>query len=153
MVQNTEDIDTNRAQTRYQTVRPSLRTHQNFEAATRYKTRTIKIKVTKLVETAKKVTPEVRHGTRLGYKQATILKKINPEIATSTSKGGRKLIQQLDKVEKVRQNTYDLALRTMVTILRHSTYTHMQIAKARPCLLYTSPSPRDMQKSRMPSSA
>ena len=28
-----------------------------------------------------------------------------------------------------------------------------QVLKSRPCLLYTSPSPRDRQKSRMPSSA
>ena len=46
-------------------------------------------------------------------------------------------------------------IRTIVISTRRAAQTssHRRRALARPCLLYTSPSPRDMRRSRMPSSA
>ena len=38
-------------------------------------------------------------------------------------------------------------------VLAYRTYAEWRRTKSLPCLLYTSPSPRDRQKSRMPSSA
>ena len=42
---------------------------------------------------------------------------------------------------------------TTATLLYRLYYSRSQRASAEPCLLYTSPSPRDRQKSRMPASA
>ena len=52
---------------------------------------------------------------------------------------------------------YDPALKEarLARFANHTNYTHLRIdlSDNKACLLYTSPSPRDRQKSRMPSSA
>ena len=45
------------------------------------------------------------------------------------------------------------AIETLSIIVYHQPVTRAEIEEIRGCLLYTSPSPRDRQKSRMPSSA
>ena len=52
-------------------------------------------------------------------------------------------------VNKVSEGIYDGVLTSQLDNLAAETCAYMSIA----CLLYTSPSPRDRQKSRMPSSA
>ena len=48
----------------------------------------------------------------------------------------------------------DLTVQGLVTALAQSeSYRRLFLETNNPCLLYTSPSPRDRQKSRMPSSA
>ena len=42
---------------------------------------------------------------------------------------------------------------TVMRTVRRTVYEQQQVQRTRTCLLYTSPSPRDRQKSRMPSSA
>ena len=51
---------------------------------------------------------------------------------------------------EIEQQFIDLAI---VPLNKVSKYLKRKIDQFRPCLLYTSPSPRDRQKSRMPSSA
>ena len=59
-------------------------------------------------------------------------------------------IQQLKKLKALDR----LATRSTTTITRNTPQASVEIMiDLMPCLLYTSPSPRDRQKSRMPSSA
>ena len=53
--------------------------------------------------------------------------------------------EYLNKVRSASLGFYELGVREGDKVAIHSEYRH--------CLLYTSPSPRDRQKSRMPSSA
>ena len=57
------------------------------------------------------------------------------------------------KIEIVGALGYDKGADGWVTPRRLPDWTRIQFADAGICLLYTSPSPRDRQKSRMPSSA
>ena len=57
-----------------------------------------------------------------------------------------------DRIKKSKEILLDLGLQDIVNISKLNTLTPDQI-KEIGCLLYTSPSPRDRQKSRMPSSA
>ena len=61
-----------------------------------------------------------------------------------------KLIQDIDKLDGHRRNMMkELKVLRDITLFYHERHPELR----RTCLLYTSPSPRDRQKSRMPSSA
>ena len=51
------------------------------------------------------------------------------------------------------ENAVDAVLDFSADVLAVDSPTEVDIARSDNCLLYTSPSPRDRQKSRMPSSA
>ena len=48
---------------------------------------------------------------------------------------------------------HKIPITTLMKVVRHAQRTPKSVEWNRVCLLYTSPSPRDRQKSRMPSSA
>ena len=54
-----------------------------------------------------------------------------------------------DKLGAFQKNLHDMKLTHAVSPLENP----LQVRNIRSCLLYTSPSPRDMRRSRMPSSA
>ena len=60
-------------------------------------------------------------------------------------------MQKLDKIKdvKVAEQSIEIDPRSKTTADQAFNY----IATGKPCLLYTSPSPRDLSTSRMPSSA
>ena len=85
-------------------------------------------------EKALKVTRAVKDYTNKQYVQnAEKLKALEEQIAENDQRG----ILDLDSLETVNQLTIETLNNTLLRV----------------CLLYTSPSPRDRQKSRMPSSA
>ena len=55
--------------------------------------------------------------------------------------------------ELVGKNNMKLVGREKIDVMGFASLGNILIASGHPCLLYTSPSPRDRQKSRMPSSA
>ena len=57
------------------------------------------------------------------------------------------------KAFKVKPDEIYEALAALTEKIPNNVYIHYQDGAIRICLLYTSPSPRDRQKSRMPSSA
>ena len=76
----------------------------------------------------------------------------------ATSKTYPTLLQEDDKIRTFIQKKYSSAGISDVLIARKADQLELELKTARPgvivgCLLYTSPSPRDRQKSRMPSSA
>ena len=101
------------------------------------------------------------HLTNRNYRAATrieyllILQKLdlNKEIKWSIEKTNR------DYISELRQKKYIREFKIAVNLFERVWYGNRQINKGQyiafkeTCLLYTSPSPRDRQKSRMPSSA
>ena len=61
-----------------------------------------------------------------------------------------KMDKMMDKMDKLYSNTMSSYEKT---VLKGEKYDQKALTHADICLLYTSPSPRDRQKSRMPSSA
>ena len=78
-----------------------------------------------------------------------------PGVPGVGDKTAAKLIQQYGSVEEVLAHTDDLRgkLKENVAASADQLALNKELARIVTCLLYTSPSPRDRQKSRMPSSA
>ena len=79
---------------------------------------------------------------------------------TATKKEGLMLTREMDKLEKSLGGIKDMKRMPDVIFILDVGYEKIAVQEARKlnipviaCLLYTSPSPRDRQKSRMPSSA
>ena len=69
------------------------------------------------------------------------------------SQYGRDLISKKPKQKSPTKNSFTTKKQTMVSKEEVSEMIDFAINQHNSCLLYTSPSPRDRQKSRMPSSA
>ena len=70
----------------------------------------------------------------------------------------RKKFEDAEEMAKILNNEYNekekaFVLHTMAKMCKHSGFLHSLLVYLNNCLLYTSPSPRDRQRSRMPSSA
>ena len=86
-------------------------------------------------------------GIRLG-----VVKKHNANWYANPKQYSEYLLNDIQVRDYLRKKL-DNAMISHIMIERPTGAAKITISTARPCLLYTSPSPRDRQKSRMPSSA
>ena len=88
-----------------------------------------------------------------GLSKVDAKKAVEAFVSTVT-----KALQEGDKVSLIGFGTFSVAERSARTGINPSTKATItipakKVTKFKPCLLYTSPSPRDAHESRMPSSA
>ena len=99
----------------------------------------------------KKVSDEVRSGGTGGPIAERIVRNVMKRLGTKSPLIREALFRTLEtkKVVKEADDAYDLLLYAIPVRISIS----KDLGGDKTCLLYTSPSPRDRQKSRMPSSA
>ena len=74
-----------------------------------------------------------------------------PEAITPELADGARFLYALPNFQNPTGRTLNLERR--IALVKRAAELNLTIVEDDPCLLYTSPSPRDRQKSRMPSSA
>ena len=144
-------------------VRPSSRSNQNFEAARCYKTRKDGNGATRIPTNLTAVKPNLTavKTNPLKYKfhkVQTPTKYKGHKVQTPTKHKGHKVRMPFTrkyKFHKVQISCFrHVTCRMRKTTMHNNDSAYKAICcKDIGCLLYTSPSPRDRQKSRMPSSA
>ena len=105
---------------------------------------------------------KMRHGTELlkrGFAKmqegGVVMDVVTPEQAHVAEDSGAVSVMALERVPADIRSSGGVARMSHPKLIKEiiETTSIPVMAKARICLLYTSPSPRDRQKSRMPSSA
>ena len=117
-----------------------------FAAAEPLSVETIESKITKKIDVIKTLEKLRNFYSNRGINLVCISNKWSFRTAENLSS----LMSQQKTVEKKLSKA---AIETLAIIVYHQPVTRAEIEEIRGCLLYTSPSPRDLSTSRMPSSA
>ena len=113
------------------------------------------------------ITPDHVTLTNKSLVQSNTMTKLNPrpiyqqqanKYATNSELDAKVVVKQGDKLPRLTDNDWDAIFDLIDDKLERQYYQHYALIREklkayRNCLLYTSPSPRDRTRSRMPSSA
>ena len=119
-------------------VRSSLQTHQNFEASTVYNARIYKSNI---------------EAKRIQYEPSLIDNRVGYKAHNKTPVVHWQAVRQIKNKDQVLGYRPKAVWPSLRTHENSEAATNYSVRINKNCLLYTSPSPRDRQKSRMPSSA